>query len=81
MVVTDYHFAPGDPHDGGTFARELRTRGYGGLVLRASGETDLGPEIEGLFHGDVGKGALEWAEFQKAVEEARSVKASRLRRL
>ncbi|MCA2959541.1 MAG: response regulator [Silvanigrellales bacterium] len=74
VVVTDYNFAPSDPHDGGTFARELRNRGYGGLLLRASGETELGPEIEVLFQGDVGKGALEWAEFQQAVEEARSVK-------
>lgn len=33
VVVTDYNFAPGDPHDGGTLARELRCRGYQGLIF------------------------------------------------
>ncbi len=72
VVVTDYNFAPGDPHDGGTFARDLRERGYQGLILRASGETDLGAEIESLFDGDVGKSALKWPDFNKAVAEAQA---------
>lgn len=40
----------------------------GSLILRASGESDLGPEIEALFDGDVGKAALEWPEFKAAVD-------------
>ncbi len=72
VVVTEYNFAPGDPHDGGTFARDLRERGYQGLILRASGETDLGAEIESLFDGDVGKSALKWPDFNKAVAEAQA---------
>lgn len=71
VVITDYNFAPDDPHDGGTFARELRTRGYGGLILRSSGESDLGPEIEALFDGDVGKMPLEWPAFEAALAAAR----------
>ena len=78
VVVTDYNFAPGDPHDGGTFARELRARGLEGLILRASGETDLGHEIEMLFDGDVGKAAVEWPDFQRAVAAAQSAKVGRL---
>ncbi|MCA2961747.1 MAG: response regulator [Silvanigrellales bacterium] len=71
VVVTDYNFASGDPHDGGTLARELRRRGFEGLILRASGESDLGPEIEALFDGDVGKVALELPAFHAAVDNAR----------
>ena len=71
VVITDYNFAPGDPHDGGTVARELRDRGYAGVILRASGETDLGPEIEALFDGDVGKAALQWPDFTSIVNSAR----------
>ncbi len=71
VVITDYNFAPGDPHDGGTVARKLRERGYSNLILRASGETDLGPEIEALFDADVGKTALQWPEFKSIVNSAR----------
>ena len=77
VVITDYNFAPGDPHDGGTVARELRARGYAEIILRASGETDLGPEIEALFDGDVGKIALEWRDFQNAMAAAQSARKSR----
>lgn len=71
VVMTDYNFAHGDPHDGGTLARELRDRGYAKLILRASCEMDLGPEIEALFDGDVGKIALQWPEFSAIVNSAR----------
>ncbi len=69
VVVTDYNFAPGDPHDGGTLARELRRRGYQGLILRASGQANLGSEVEALFDADIGKSALSWPEFQEKVAE------------
>jgi signal transduction histidine kinase/DNA-binding NarL/FixJ family response regulator len=67
VVVTDYNFAPGDPLDGGTLARELRRRGYQGLILRASGQANLGSEVEALFDADIGKSALAWPEFQATV--------------
>jgi hypothetical protein len=37
----------------------------------ASGESDLGPEIEALFDGDVGELALELPAFHAAVDNAR----------
>jgi hypothetical protein len=70
-IVTDFHFAPGDPHDGALFARALREKGYTGIILRSSSELDMGAEIESLFDGDVGKMALPWPEFESALNSAK----------
>jgi len=72
VVITDYNLDPSDPQNGGTFARELRVRGYAGVIFRASGESELGPAIEALFDESIGKGALEWPAFRDVFEAART---------
>jgi CheY-like chemotaxis protein len=74
VIVTDYNFAPDDPEDGGTFARALRQRGYCGLIFRASGETDLGAEIEALFDADVGKSPPKGDDFLARVAAVRQAR-------
>jgi signal transduction histidine kinase/DNA-binding NarL/FixJ family response regulator len=36
FIVTDYHFAPSDPHNGLSFCKELRTLGFAKPILVAS---------------------------------------------
>lgn len=63
VVVTDFRFAPDDPHDGVTFARAIRAMGFDGPILRASGEPTMSPDLEGIFDASVGKRALGWQEL------------------
>ena len=75
VIVTDYNFAPNDPADGASFAKDLRARGFRGVLLLASGESFLEPEIEALFDAQIGKLPLSFARFLEAVEAARGGKA------
>lgn len=77
VVLTDKNFGPGERYDGSDFARELRERGFGGVILLASGESGLGARIDASFDGDVGKEVLPWPAFEAAVLEAERRKGTR----
>jgi CheY-like chemotaxis protein len=74
VVVSDYNLAPEDPADGGTFASELRERGFKGIILLCSGAIGLAPEVSVLFDGFLPKGTLSAAELRDAVASARRSK-------
>jgi signal transduction histidine kinase len=74
VVITDFNFAPEDPEDGGVVALALRERGFGGVILLASNETNLAPDVAVLFDGNLGKAVLSWPEFLAALAQARSAR-------
>jgi signal transduction histidine kinase/DNA-binding NarL/FixJ family response regulator len=55
VIVTDYHFADGDPHTGKTFAAEVRKMGFTKPVMLATNGDFSVEELKPHLNGCIGK--------------------------
>ena len=75
LVVTDFNFAPDDPADGASFARDLRAKGFEGIIALASGERISDPSVASLFDIDFGKELPSAKKVRECYDAARLKKA------
>jgi CheY-like chemotaxis protein len=77
FVLSDYYFAPGDPHNGESLAKALRSKGYRKPILLVSSGDFLDPtpvnqSADWPFDACIPKLITEWDELNRHVQRART---------